>query len=84
MTKVQIALRKARRELNLSCCDVQNQSSGEITSAYVSMIERSPTMIPSAKILKTLARVYHLNFIDLMILAGYMSAADLKERGMAR
>lgn len=62
-------LRKIRENCALSLRQVGNQSS--ISYSHLSMIENG-TRKPTALILKQLAKVYNLDYIDLYEKAGYI------------
>ena len=72
-------LRQIRTERQLSLRDVQqlakDKSLGaELSSGYLSMLERNEVKEPSPRILHTLASIYEVDYIDLMRRAGYIPA----------
>ena len=75
MNKLSVVLRDARHQKGLSLSDIEKLSNDTIAATYISAIERGAT--PSPKKLKALCKIYRLNFIELMILAGHVSESDL-------
>ena len=75
MTKLSTLLRDTRLQKGLSLSDIEKLSNDTIAATYISAIERGA--VPSSKKLKVLAKIYKLNFIELMILAGHVSPSDL-------
>ena len=70
-------LRQVRNERQLSLRDVQQLAKSknldaELSSGYLSMLERSEVKEPSPRILHTLAFIYEVEYIDLMRRAGYI------------
>ena len=66
----------ARLAKGLSLSDIEKLSDNTITKTYISAIERGTR--PSCKKLRVLSKIYKLNFIELMILAGHVNAIDLE------
>ena len=70
-------LRKVREERQLSLRDVQrlarqhNLGAGP-SSGYLSVLEREGIREPSPRVLRTLATIYEIDYIDLMRRAGYI------------
>lgn len=62
-------LEKIRKEKNYSTYDVHNLT--KISQSYISLIEKGKRK-PSAVILKTLAPIYSLDYLDLYEKAGYI------------
>lgn len=77
VTQLQRVLRNARSEKDLTYSDVEVLSRGGITAPYVGLIE-TKNHIPSPDKLKVLARIYKMDFLDLMVLAGHVERSDLK------
>ena len=74
---VGIYLRQIRNDRQLSLRDVQQlakeQNLGaELSSGYLSMLERNEVKEPSPRILHTLATIYEIDYIDLMRMASYI------------
>ena len=70
-------LRQIRSERQLSLRDVQRLAKdkklgAELSSGYLSMLERNGVKEPSPRILHTLASIYEVDYIDLMRRAGYI------------
>ena len=72
-------LQQVRYSRQLSLRDVQQLAKdkrlgAEISSGYLSMLERNEVKEPSPRILHTLASIYEIDYIDLMRAAGYIPA----------
>lgn len=72
-------LRQVRNERQLSLRDVQQLArekrlGAELSSGYLSMLERNEVKEPSPRILHTLASVYEVDYVGLMRRAGYIPA----------
>ena len=70
-------LRQIREERQLSLRDVEHiakerELRAEVSSGYLSMLERDAVKQPSPRVLHTLAAVYEVDYIDLMRRAGYI------------
>ena len=70
-------LRRMRNDRQLSLRDVQQlareqQLGAELSSGYLSMLERNEVKEPSPRILHTLATIYEIDYIDLMRKASYI------------
>ena len=70
-------LRQVRNEHQLSLRDVQrlakaNNVGPELSSGYLSLLERGEVKEPSPRILNALARIYELDSFDLMRRAKYI------------
>ena len=70
-------LRQVRTERQLSLRDVQQLAkdkrlAAELSSGYLSMLERDEIKEPSPRILHTLASIYEVGYIDLMKRARYI------------
>lgn len=80
-----VYLRQIRIKRQLSLRDVQQLARGkhlgaELSSGYLSMLERNEIKGPSPRILHTLASIYEVDYIDLMRRARYIPAkADIEE-----
>lgn len=77
-TKLQRKLRAARLNQGLSLRDVSARSHYQITNSYVSELESGSRRTPSPKHLRALASALKLDFLELMILADYLTIKDLK------
>lgn len=73
-------LRNARIALSLTLRDIERTSDGGITNAYVSRLERGLEKRPHPDKLRVLSQILKLDFMELMILAGYVTVRDLKGR----
>jgi transcriptional regulator with XRE-family HTH domain len=70
-------LRQIREERQLSLRDVERLAKekelrAEVSSGYLSMLERDAVKQPSPRVLHTLAAVYEVDYIDLMRRAAYI------------
>ena len=70
-------LRQVRTKQQLSLRDVQQLAKekrlgAELSSGYLSMVERDEVKEPSPRILHTLASIYEIDYIDLMRRARYI------------
>ena len=70
-------LRQVRIKRQLSLRDVQRLArdkrlGAELSSGYLSMLERNGVKEPSPRILHTLATIYEVDYIDLMRRAKYI------------
>ncbi len=76
-------LRQVRHTRQLSLRGVQRLAKeqrlgAELSSGYLSMLERNEVKEPSPRILYTLASIYEVDYIDLMRRAGYIpNEADM-------
>lgn len=78
-------LQQVRHSRQLSLRDVQQLAKdqrldAEISSGYLSMLERDEVKKPSPRILYTLAAIYEVDYIELMRVAGYIPSEDIMER----
>ena len=78
-------LQQVRHRHQLSLRDVQQLAKekhlgAEISSGYLSMLERNEVKEPSPRVLHTLAAVYEIDYIELMRMAGYIPAKTVVER----
>ncbi len=70
-------LRQVREARQLSLRDVERLAkerklSAEMSSGYLSMLERNAVKQPAPRVLHTLAEVYEVDYIDLMRRASYI------------
>ena len=70
-------LKEIREDRQLSLRDVERLAKegslgADVSSGYLSMLERSGVKGPSPRILYTLARVYEVEYMELMRKAGYI------------
>ena len=70
-------LRQIREERQLSLRDVERLAKerelrADVSSGYLSMLERDAVKGPSPRVLHTLAAVYEVDYIDLMRRAAYI------------
>lgn len=68
-------LREIRKENNLTIRQVELYA--EVSNSYISQLENGKRGIPSPDVLKKLAKVYKVNYEDLMKKAGYIDS-DIK------
>ena len=78
-------LRDLRNERQLSLRDVQrlageNDFGVELSSGYLSLLERNEVKEPSPRILYALASIYEVDYIDLMRKAKYIPS-DIQMEG---
>ena len=74
-------LREVRTKQQLSLRDVQQLAKdrrlgAELSSGYLSMLERDEVKEPSPRVLHSLAAVYEIDYIDLMRRANYIPAGS--------
>ena len=79
-----IYLKETRDERQLSLRGVERlakerQLGAELSSGYLSMLERDEVKEPSPRILFALASIYEVDYIDLMKRAGYIPNATKVE-----
>lgn len=76
--KLTSKLRNARVTQHLSLRDVDRLSKGRLSNGFVSQVELGQVNEPTPPKLRALAEVLKLNYLELMILAGYITVKDLK------
>lgn len=76
--KLQQKLRRARLSQKLSLRDVSKITKGKISNPYLSQLESGHNHDPNPKKLRALASALKLDFLELMILADYLTIRDLK------
>ena len=74
-------LREVRTKQQLSLRDVQQLAKdrrlgAELSSGYLSMLERDEVKEPSPRVLHSLAAVYEIDYIDLMRRANYIPESN--------
>ena len=72
-----VYLREIREDRQLSLRDVERLAKegglgADVSSGYLSMLERNGIKQPSPRVLYTLATVYEVEYMDLMRRAGYI------------
>lgn len=78
--KLHARLRAARIARQLSLRDVATLTDHQISNPYLCQLETGKNAEPSPHKLRLLAKVLRLDFLELMILAGYITVKDLKGR----
>lgn len=78
-------LRKEREDRGMSLRDVENalreiEGATKISSGHLSLIEQGKVSMPEPKTLHSLAKAMDLDYIDLMVEAGYLDKSVLEER----
>ena len=78
-------LRQVRTDRRLSLRNVQQlakdrQLGAELSSGYLSMLERDEVKEPSPRILHSLALIYEVDYIDLMRKASYIPNEEVMDR----
>ena len=78
-------LRQVRNDRQLSLRDVQQIAKdkhlgAELSSGYLSMLERDEVKEPSPRILHSLASIYEVDYIDLMRKASYIPNEEFMDR----
>lgn len=81
-------LRKAREERGMSLRDVENilrnmEDAAKISSGHLSLIEQGKVDAPSPHTLHALARAYGIDYIALMVEAGYLDPSVLEGKPRA-
>lgn len=79
-------LRKARDDKWISLRQVEADTDGEVSNAYLSQLERNKIAKPSPNILYALSKALDVEYEDLMQRAGYLSerAASKKPKGKVK
>lgn len=83
-------LREVREARQLSLRDVERLAkerklSADMSSGYLSMLERNAVKQPAPRVLHTLAEIYEVDYIDLMRRASYIpDNARVKGAAVAR
>ncbi len=67
-------LASIRMDRKMSLRSVEEKSGKEVSNAYLSQLENGKIQQPSPSILNTLAEIYGVDYLQLMELAGYLSA----------
>jgi len=70
---------RADRELTLR--DVEDQTKKEVSNAYLSQIETGKIQQPSPNVLHALADIYHIDYGQLMEMAGYITQFKARKQG---
>jgi len=78
--KLHARLKAARLHWGLSLRAVETLSEGAISNPYLCRIENGKEFEISPHKLRVLARILKLDYIELMIHAGYLTVKDLKGR----
>lgn len=67
-------LASIRMDRKMSLRSVEEKSCKEVSNAYLSQLENGKIQQPSPSVLHTLAEIYDVDYLQLMELAGYLSA----------
>ena len=81
--KIASYLKELRIAKNLSLRDVEKKADNSVSNAYLSQLESGKITKPSPHILEHLAKVYEVDYMDLMTIAGYMKKTNVKKSGVA-
>ncbi len=78
-------LRRKREEKGMTLRDIENalkqlDDTVRVSSGHLSLIEQGKVSAPSPKTLHALAKAIGLDYVDLMVEAGYLEPSALKER----
>ena len=78
-------LQQVRHSRQLSLRDVQQLAKekrlgAELSSGYLSMLERNEVKEPSPRILHSLASIYEIDYIDLMRMARYIPSETVRAK----
>lgn len=76
--KLTSKLRNARLAQHLTLRDVRRLSKGRLSNGFVCQVELGYVNEPTPPKLRAFAEVLKLNYLELMILAGYITVKDLK------
>lgn len=76
--KLPARLRAARMAQGLSLRDVERLSDDRISNPYLNQIELGREGDVNPRKLRVLAKILKLDFLEVMILAGYLTVQDLK------
>lgn len=71
-------LRTVRWEKDLSLRDIERLSKKQISNAYFSQLERGIHETPSPTKLYEIAKVLEINYLELMVIAGYLTQKDVR------
>ena len=77
-SKLSKQLRAVRLSLGYSLRDVERLSKGKISNAYVSIAEHGIER-PKPETLRILCKVYQLDFISMMKVAGHIKPGDISD-----
>lgn len=81
-TRLGRKIRGLRLKLDFTVRDVERttiKSGYRVPNAYLSQIELGQIKFPHPHVLRSLARTYGVDFLDLMVVAGYITKKDLNE-----
>jgi transcriptional regulator with XRE-family HTH domain len=62
----------------LTLRDVESATEKRVSNPYLSQLETGVVTNPAPRILRTLATLYEVPFVDLMLEAGYLLPEDLR------
>lgn len=76
-------LRAARERKGYTLRDIERISEGEITNAYVCQIELGEGRVELPKVhkLRLLSRILDVDYVTLLIAAGYLTTKDIERAG---
>jgi transcriptional regulator with XRE-family HTH domain len=72
------ALKKARKISGLSLRDIEHKSKGKISNAYVCQLENGVEDAPHPHKLRVLSKILQVDYLYLMLVAGYITARELR------
>lgn len=76
--KLSDKLRQARAARHMTLRAIEEKSDGLLCNAYFSQIEHGYIQDVNPNILRVIARILQLDYMELMILAGYITVRDLR------
>lgn len=78
--KLHSRLRQARLSQGMSLRDIARATGGKVSHPYFSELEQGKQIMPNPHKLRALSKALKLDYLELMILAGYLTVRDLKGR----
>jgi len=75
-------LKELRLINNMTLRDVEEATKKAVSNSYLSQLETGQITKPSPHILQELAKTYGVPYEDIMVVAGYMKAANTKRGGV--
>lgn len=77
--KLQRKLKAARLKLGLSIRDVERLSKNKVHNSHVTHLEKGRIEFPNPNLLRILCRILKLDYVSVLMLAGYLTKKDLAQ-----